>query len=96
MYEGMKIFLTRNINKENNFVNGMKCEVLSLENRVGGALTVRTDMGNTLAIYPITDIDLPPKNEDDKFVGRMVYYPVRLGYASTVHQHQGAELDHVP
>ena len=74
----------------------MKCEVISLEARRGGALTVRTLMGNVLAIFPYTDPETPPKNENGELVGRKTYYPIRLGYASTVHQHQGAELKHVP
>ena len=36
VYEGERIFLTRNINKDTNVVNGLKCEVISLEPRPGG------------------------------------------------------------
>ena len=36
---------------------------------------------------PFTDTDAPK--------GRVVYFPIRLGYAGTVYKYQGAELDHI-
>ena len=46
-------------------------------------------------MYPITDVEVPPLDAAGKFTGRVVYYPIRLGYASTIHQYQGAELEHM-
>ena len=60
--------------------------VLSYEPRTG-AIVVETETRQVLCVYPVTDDDVP--------VGRVTYYPVRAGYADTVHKFQGAELPHV-
>ena len=86
LYVGMRIFLTRNLNKEDDFVNGMGAKVLAYDPH-SRALEVRTDSGNRVAVYPYTE------NVDK--CGRVTCYPVRLGYASTVQKVQGATLDHV-
>ena len=46
-----------------------------------------TDSGKRLAIYPFTDVNVPR--------GHVVYYPIRVGYAGTIHKFQGAELSHI-
>ena len=52
-----------------------------------GCLRVMTDTGRHLAIYPVTEFV-----ED---WGAVTAYPLRPGYASTIHKLQGAELKHV-
>ena len=86
LYEGMRVFLTKNLNKEDDFVNGMSAVVLAYDRR-SRALEVRTETGKRLAVYPHTD--------NIEKCGRVTCYPVRLGYASTVQKIQGATLDHV-
>ena len=84
IYRGMRVYLTRNVRKEVDFVNGMLATVLGF-NRKTKELRVETSTKYTISIYPWTDTDL----------GNMVYYPVRGGYASTILKFQGAELSHV-
>jgi hypothetical protein len=80
VYEGLKLVITRNANKQNDFVNGMGCTVLELD--VYGIL-VRTDSGKRLLVHPMTDPET-----------RFTYYPLRLGYATTLHKVQGQTLQH--
>ncbi len=40
-----------------------------------------------MAVFPVTDDSCPG--------GRVVFFPMRIGYAATVHKFQGAELPHV-
>ena len=84
VYVGMRVYLTRNVRKDVDFVNGMSCQVLGWD-AGAKALRVETATGHRFAVWPWTDTDL----------GNMVYYPVRAGYASTVGRFQGAELPHV-
>ncbi|CAE7336340.1 unnamed protein product [Symbiodinium sp. CCMP2456] len=84
VYKGMKVYLTRNVRKDVDFVNGMEATVLKYDDGTGGLL-VRTTTGFVVSIWPWTDPDR----------GGLVYYPVRPGYASTILKFQGAELPHV-
>ena len=86
LYEGLRVRLTRNINKAQDYVNGMTAIVQRYDRR-SGAVIVQTETGNTLCIYPVTTDDVPQ--------GRVTYYPLKPGYADTVHKFQGAELSHV-
>ena len=86
LYQGLRLRLTRNVAKHLDFVNGMAATVVSYEPRTG-AVVAETETQHVLCVYPITDDDVP--------VGRVTYYPVRPGYADTVHKFQGAELPHV-
>jgi ATP-dependent exoDNAse (exonuclease V) alpha subunit len=80
----MRVFLTRNVNKAVDFVNGMAATVQGYDADTR-SLRVLTKTGRHVAVWPWTDSDL----------GGITYYPVRPGYASTVPKMQGAELAHV-
>jgi hypothetical protein len=84
VYVGMQVYLTRNVRKDVDFVNGMRCTVTGWDAQAKG-LRVKTSTGHSFAVWAWTDTDL----------GNIVYYPVRPGYASPVGRFQGAELKHV-
>ena len=85
IYGGLRIVLTKNLNKRQDFVNGMGAVVEDYD-AASGCLTVETNTGKRLAICKIRervcrqDVD---------------FYPVRLGYAATVQKVQGQTLEHV-
>jgi hypothetical protein len=83
IHKGMFVYLTRNIRKDTDYVNGMRCVVESY-NRARNALVVVTATGKTISIVP------EYHEEHD-----MTYFPIRPGYASTIMKFQGAELEHV-
>jgi hypothetical protein len=83
VHKGMQVYLTRNVRKDTDFVNGMKATVDRYHAPTQG-LWVVTETGHRNVIWPWTDTDL----------GNHTYYPVRPGYASTVLKFQGAELRH--
>ncbi|CAE7468115.1 unnamed protein product [Symbiodinium sp. KB8] len=86
VYKGMRIFLTKNMSKEDDFVNGMAATVEDFDER-SQCLQVLTRTNQRLAVYMVTH------ELDD---GRKVAaFPVRLGYASTVPKVQGMTLPHV-
>ena len=76
----MRVVLTRNINKEIDYANGMTAEVEGVN---AHGVRVRTRTGRVLMVYPWTSED------------RQTYYPMRLGYAGTLHKLQGATKDHI-
>ena len=84
IYKGMQIYLTANVNKKEDFVNGMHCTVESWDEASRG-LRVVTKTGRRLVVWRWTS----------PFQGNMSYYPIRPGYASTILKFQGATLDFV-
>ena len=86
LYEGQRIFLTRNLDKDNGFVNGMPATIQSYD-PASKCLQVLTKLGKTLAVHPRTE-------EVDKH-RNATSYPVRLGYSTTVPKIQGATLPHI-
>ena len=77
-------FLTKNLRKADDFVTGMECSVEAYHSDER-MLRVRTKTGHRLDVASWTDVDH----------GRAVYYPIRLGYASTIHKAQGDEFKHI-
>ena len=84
IFVGMKIYLTHNVNKSADFVNGMLCDVVRYDARSRG-VEVFTRTGRRLMVFPWTNNEL----------GNHTYYPMRAGYASTIIKFAGAELPHV-
>jgi hypothetical protein len=84
IYKGMKLFLTRNLRKQDDYVNGMQCVVENYHAQQH-MLRVRTRTGHRLEITPWTDVEK----------GGVRYYPIRAGYASTIHKVQGDEFKHI-
>eukprot|EP00973_Karenia_brevis_P079108 10976751-Karenia_brevis.AAC.1 len=73
----MRVTLTKNLLKQWNFVNGMGATVTAVGEK---GVQVKTDVGNTLWIYPYTDDDICIHGE----WRRAVYFPLRLGYSTTL------------
>ena len=84
VYNNMHVYITKNVRKYIDQVNGMLGVVESFDAETGG-VRVKTRTSYRPVITTYTDIDL----------GNMNYYPLRPGYASTVMKFQGAELEHV-
>ena len=83
---GLRVHLTKNVDKEGDFVNGMEGTVKAWD-PASRCLQVKTVTGKDVAVFQYTDPSPQAQNAS--------YFPVRLGYASTVYKMQGAELDHV-
>ena len=83
IYKGMKLYITQNVIKEKDYVNGMLCTVEKVT-QCGrhNALRVLTKTGKRITITPWTDREHQNVN----------YYPIRPGYASTIHKVQGDEF----
>ena len=84
IYKGVQLYLTKNVRKKDDYVNGMLCYVEAYS-ETSGALRVRTKTGKRLYITPWTDVER----------GNIAYYPIRLGYASTVQKVLGDEVEHI-
>ena len=84
--KGLRIHLTRNLDKPGDFVNGMECTIKHWD-EAHRCLQVETITGKALAVYQYTD----PKPEAQN----VSFFPIRLGYASTIYKMQGAELEHI-
>ena len=81
IHQGLRLYITRNVNKQNDFVNGMGCQVEEMDTY---GVLVRTDTGKRILVHPMTDP-----------TSRLTYYPLRLGYATTLHKVQGATLENI-
>ena len=86
VYEGQRVFLTRNLDKDNGFVNGMAAVVQSYD-PANKCLQVITKLGKTLAVHPYTE-------EVDRH-SNVTSFPVRLGYSTTIPKIQGATLPRI-
>ena len=84
VFAGMKVYLTKNVRKDVDYVNGMRATVVSYTEGTR-AVRVKTATGHIFDVWKWTDVEH----------GNLTYYPIRPGYASTVLKFQGAELDHV-
>ena len=85
IFRGMKVYLTQNLCKEADFVNGMSATVERFD-RTSQSLLVLTATGRRLMVYRWTN----PRESSVK-----AHYPIRAGYASTIMKFQGATLPHV-
>ena len=84
IFKGMRLYLTKNIRKGDDFVNGMEVAVEAFHT-AQRMLRVRTKTNQRLDVTPWTDVHH----------GGVVCYPIRLGYASTIHKAQGDEFKHI-
>ena len=84
IYKGLKRYLTDNVNKARDFVNGVRVTVEHYCSRPQ-SLRVVTETGTRLMAF---------KWNNANRVGAKAYYPIRLGYASTIMKFQGSTLDH--
>ena len=84
--KGLRLHLTKNLDKQGDYVNGMECVVQSWDAH-SKCLHVKTITGRDVAVFWYTD----PNPEAQG----CSYFPIRLGYASTLYKMQGAELRHV-
>jgi hypothetical protein len=81
IYKGMKIYLTKNVRKDDHYINGMLCEVLSYD-----------ESHDVLWVWTRTNKRLPITIWSDPEHPGLSYYPIRSGYCSTVHKVQGDEF----
>lgn len=86
IYKDMRVFLTKNLDKEHDFVNGMSGTVEAFDPR-SKCLEVLTRTGQRLAVHMVTS-----ELEDGRKVS---CFPVRVGYACTVPKVQGMTSPHV-
>ena len=85
LYKGMRVFLTKNVDKPNDFVNGMGAVVEHFDYNAK-CLEVTTETGKRLSVFLYTETV-----EGNR--GRVRSFPVRVGYATTIQKVQGATLD---
>ncbi|OLQ05723.1 hypothetical protein AK812_SmicGene11056 [Symbiodinium microadriaticum] len=88
IYAGMRVTLTRNVQKEQNFVNGMRAVVLAVQR---SSVLVQTHCGDVISVFPYTDDEILIAGQQR----RVTYLPLRLGYATTLQKIQGATLEHI-
>ena len=86
IFKNMKIFLTKNMSKKDDFVNGMAARIEAYDAQ-SKCLQVMTRTGKRLAVHLFT--------EEVEGHGNVTYFPVRLGYACTIPKVQGQTLPHV-
>ena len=87
IFPGMRVSLTRNLDKPHSFVNGMMATVRRMR-RCG--VEVLTDAGVVVLVHSYTqDCELADGRWE-----RVSYFPMRLGYATTLAKIQGATLAH--
>ena len=84
IYKGICLYLTRNVRKQDDYIDGMQCRVLSY-NAQAHVLWVKTATGKRLPITPWSDPEHPG----------LRFFPIRLGYCATVHKAQGDEFPFV-
>ena len=80
IFLGLRLTLTQNVNKEYDYVNGMRVTVIGITDH---GVRIRTDTGRQLILYPWTD------------EYKITYFPVRLGYSTTLQKVQGLTLPHM-
>lgn len=86
IFKGLRVFLTKNMSKRDDFVNGMAATVEAYDS-TSKCLDVLTKTGKRLAVHLVT--------EEVEGHGRVTYFPVRVGYACTVPKIQGQTLAHI-
>ena len=84
IYKKMKMFLTKNVRKDDDYVNGMQCTVEQYY-ASNNSIRVMTKTGHRLMITPWSDKEKQNAN----------YFTIRPGYASTIHKVQGDEFKHI-
>ena len=86
IYCGLRVFLTKNMDKQADFVNGMAATIEAYDPH-SKCLEVLTRTGKRLAVHMVTT-----ELEDGR---RVSSFPVRLGYACTIPKVQGMTLPHI-
>ena len=85
VFVGVRVVLTRNLDKSRGFVNGMAATVLGLKRQ---CVVVQTRTGHVLTVFPYRDEESRPEERAPACL------PLRLGYATTLQKIQGATLEH--
>ena len=88
IFPGMRVTLSRNLDKPNAFVNGMMGTVRRMRRH---GVEVLTDAGVVVLVHRYTqDYEL-----HDGRKAQTTYLPMRAGYATTLAKIQGATLSHI-
>eukprot|EP00973_Karenia_brevis_P055070 7655834-Karenia_brevis.AAC.1 len=88
VFMGTRVTLTKNLVKHCSFLNGMGAIVTTISDT---GLKLKTDDGNTRWSHLYTDEDIQIDNE----LRQAVYFPLRLGYSTTVMKVKGTTLEHM-
>ena len=86
IYKGMRVRLTRNLDKKQDFVNGMDATIDHYDSQ-SKCIEVITRTKKRLSVHLVTDIV--------EGHGRVTCFPIRIGYACTIPKIQGTTLPHV-